>query len=250
MQALRRERLVFRREVAARVAWQKGGNRRVEVLGAREVIPIARRGVGTVDDNELGDLAFDPTELWLLRLAIGDDDEGESDLLHPLADNSELHYRFRSGETTTIRLADGRSIRLLELQVLPRRSEPTLLSGSLWLEAETYAAVRGVFSLAAPARMSLRPGGGFITLPLPEASFSLRYLTVEYALWQGEWWLPRLLAMEGSATVGGLEASLIFEQLYDDYEVFGSADSWPGFAPIDTMVHSIVARSCRPENDD
>ena len=39
LRTLARERMIFRRDVAARVEWNRGGPVRMEVLGAREVIP-------------------------------------------------------------------------------------------------------------------------------------------------------------------------------------------------------------------
>jgi len=52
----------------------------------------------------------------------------------------------------------------------------------------------------------------------------VRYITIEYALWDGRWWLPRLLAMDGVATMGSfIEAPLKFERTYTDYKVEGDS---------------------------
>src|SRR5690606_10810691 len=167
LRVLRRDRPVYRSETAARLLWRRDGPEEAEILGARQAIPIVRRGLLSPDEGDLNDaldLAFNPADAMLLRIVEndradrgggdGDSDDNEYDPIHPLAIGSEAHYRFRSGETTTIRLADGRTIRLLELQILPRRSVPTLVNGSLWLDADTYAPARGVFTLAAPLRFS------------------------------------------------------------------------------------------------
>jgi len=59
---LRRDRLLFRRETAARVHWQRDSVIDIEVLGAREVVPVAQGKVQVPED--LGDymphIAFDP----------------------------------------------------------------------------------------------------------------------------------------------------------------------------------------------
>jgi hypothetical protein len=251
LQATQRDRLLFRREVAARVTWTKEDGRQAEILAGREVVPVADRGVRPVRDRRLANTAaargFDPMGGWLLEIPTGedeDDDDG-SDLIHPLGPGAEEHYRYRSGETTTIRLPGGRTVRLVELQVLPRRAQPTLLSGSFWLDADTNAPVRGVFSLAAPYRV--RPSAGFIPLPLPEGAFTIRYLSMEYGLWEGQWWLPRLITFEGSATVSGISVPLTIEEAFEDYRIYTESYPFGGFAAPDSTIYRVVRRTCRED---
>src|SRR5690606_34823709 len=229
--------------LASRIDWRRGGELRAEVLGSRQASEVVGRGVEPVLGGELRsvavDMAFDPTSEWLLRLpgnseedpatigadsastAPSDEVEDRSGLIHPLAPGSESSYRFRTGGRTTIRLGDGRTIELIELQVLPRFSTPNLVRGSLWLEADSFAAVRGVFSLASPLRFSLAAGRGSLALRvsgiggiLDLGSAELDYLTIEYGLWEDEWWLPRILALEGRVAVGRFEIPMIFEQRF------------------------------------
>src|SRR5690606_10799116 len=113
--------------------WRREGTRRVEVLGARQAVPVATSEVRPPSGRDLAsgviELMVDPVEEWLLRIP-GDDDDS---IIHPLAPGSEADYRFRTGETATIVLPEGRRVRLVELQILPRRSVSRLVSGSLWL---------------------------------------------------------------------------------------------------------------------
>src|SRR5690606_9841154 len=91
---------------------------------------------------ELLTLAFDPGDpQMLLRV-------DTTAIRHPLAEGGEAHYRFASGDTTVIRLPDGRTVRLRELRILPRRRDPQLIRGSFWLDAETHAVVQAYFRLA------------------------------------------------------------------------------------------------------
>jgi len=253
LEAQRRDRLLFRREVASRVSWTRSDGTRTEVLGARAAIPMIDTGVRPIDDNDfsngVADLAVEPGGGWLLRVPTVGDDDGDEGIIHPLVEGSEEHYRFRSGETTSIRLADGRTIQLVELQVLPRRARSNLLSGSFWLDAATNAPVRGVFSLAAPARFPLGIGSGIISLPLAEASMMLEYLTIEYGLWESRWWLPRIVAFEGTGAVGGVSVPIVLEQAYSDYTIYTTASPWPGFPPPDTTLFRVVARSCGRDDD-
>lgn len=262
LRTTRRDRLVFRREIASDVKWSRTEGQQVEVLGAREALPLIRPGVSAfaAEDPPVSafDLAVDPVENWLIRVPTSESrqrevrfdgafgrNEGDSEdgFIHPLSVGSEAHYRFRSGETTRIRLGDGRTITLLELQVLPRRARPQLLSGSFWLEADTYSPVRGVFSLASPMRMNLDVG----VVDFDIGSADLRYLTIEFGFWEGRWWLPRLVAMEGVANVGSVTVPLIYEQLYDEYRIHSDDEEWPGFEPADTMEFNILRRRC-PED--
>ena len=107
----RRDRLIYRREVAGRIDWTREGPARIEVLGAREAVPIAVRGVKLPADlvSYMPHLAFDPADNRMLME--WDDDDF---VRHPLAPDAEEHYRFRAGSVTSIQLQDGRTIRLLE----------------------------------------------------------------------------------------------------------------------------------------
>jgi hypothetical protein len=258
VRTLRRDRLLYRRETAGRVTWRRDGERSVEVLGGRRVVPVALSQPGVVRDRGLASAAggwlFDPTGEWLLRIegdAAGggrDDDDG-LEVVHPLAAGSEQHYRFRSGETTTIRLDGGRTIRLVELQVIPRRAVASLVSGSLWLDADTHAAVRGVFRLAAPFRITPNVGLGRIALPVANWSGELGYLTVEYGLWENRWWMPRLVALEGVVRAGALSVPLLYEQVFGDYRVVAEGGEEEGFIVPDTADFRRVAGRSRCEDE-
>ncbi|MBX6366294.1 MAG: hypothetical protein IRZ00_20815, partial [Gemmatimonadetes bacterium] len=263
VQALRRDRLLYRRELAARVTWRRDAPGRVEVVGAREAVPAALRDVRIPEDlrSDVADLAFDPMDDRLL-LGLGSD---STFLRHPLAAGAEAHYRFAVGDTTTLRLPDGRTLRLVELRVMPRRRDPHLLRGSLWLEDGSAAVVRAVVRLADafdlerdnddPEDAKDIPG---ILKPIRA---DLRFLTIDYGLVGFRWWMPRTVAVDGWVELGGLARfPLRFERSYTAYEVSGDtavsrvrrAEAPPG--PIDArtcaargtgLVCSCHARRCR-----
>ncbi len=220
---LRRERLVYRCESAVRVDWNRDGIVRQEVLGAREVIPIVSARV-TPEDSDCSGALFDPSA-DRLTLGTGGLLRGDTGFVrHPLAEGSERDYRFRTGDVTTLRLADGRVIRLREVQVIPRRSDSRLVSGSLWLEEESMAVVRGVLRLARPFELGRDGVDDDSDVPalLRPVRGDLRYITMEYGLWEGRWWLPRLIAVEGEVQMGSLmKLPLRVEQGYAEYEVWG-----------------------------
>jgi len=223
LRALRRDRVFYRREMAGRIAWHRDGPDTITMLGAREAIPVVF-SKATVPEDLHGDapgLAFDPADE---RLGVGPSD---SDFVyHPLARGSEANYRFQSGDTTTISLPDGRTVRLVELRVIPRRDEFRLMTGSFWIDLASDEVVRVVFrparpfdferDMAASDRRDVEHIPGFLK-PLRG---DIRFITIEYALWENRWWLPRLLALDGVATAGSfLSMPLRYEREYSEMEV-------------------------------
>lgn len=226
VRALRRDRILFRRELAADILWRRDGTGWVRVLGARQVVPVAvpEPRVPGGASSEAAALAFDPSREFLLRGLSDRDDDDDDDLRHPLAHGSEAHYRFASGDTTHIRLPSGRELRLGELRVIPRRPEGLLLRGSFWLDLDTHSAVRGVFQLARPLDMTRDlDEDDHVPGILQPMEADLRYFTVEYGLWEDRWWLPRLISLEGEARVGNLlNVPVRFERSFEDFRVIGA----------------------------
>src|SRR5205814_859893 len=70
IRALRRDRMLYRRELALRIDWRRDSLGRIEVLGAREAVPIAvpRPDVPKHVQYEVADYAFDPADD---RLTVG-----------------------------------------------------------------------------------------------------------------------------------------------------------------------------------
>ncbi|HET8656683.1 MAG TPA: hypothetical protein VFL93_14270 [Longimicrobiaceae bacterium] len=247
LRALHRERIFYRCESAVRIAWSRDSVTRVEVLGNRAVIPMVSAKPRVGDDPDCIGSVFDPASDHLsisgvVQLA---PDSGDFTFVHPLATGSEASYRFRSGSTSTIRLPGARTVRLRELVVIPRRSDSHLFTGSLWLDDDSHAVVRAVLRLAKPIDLvaETRNDGDDDDIPalLRPMSADLRYVTVEYALWGGKYWLPRLVAIEGGARVGHFgDFPLHMEQSYGEYTVEPLP---PGSSPAPS---SELARSDSP----
>lgn len=234
IRALRRDRTLYHRELAVRVGWRRDTVGRIDVLGARQAAPVAGLDAEVPDDlrSSVAHLAFNPADD---RLVLGLDDS--SVVRHPLAPGSEADYRFQSGDTTTIAFPDGRTIRLLELRVIPRRLEFRLMAGSVWLDGDSYSVVRLLFRPARPFDLSvdMRRNGDRddddddVPAFLKPVRAEVRYVTVDYGLWERQWWLPRLLAFEGVATAGSFLATpLRYDRVYADYQVQGDAGAPSG----------------------
>lgn len=225
--ALRRERLFYRCESAVRLDWRRGETAVVEVLGAREVSPLFSRKIEAEDDDCVGSL-FHPMEDRLAAPWGGMIGAGKPAFIrHPLTAGSEAHYRFATGDTTVVRLPGGEPIRLVELRVIPRRPDPRLVSGSLWLDQASDAVVRAVLRMSRPFELGRDGGDGDseqVERVLGDVRAEMRYMTVEYALWNGRFWLPRLVAIEGEGRAGALgRFPLRMEQTYSEYQI--EADS-------------------------
>jgi hypothetical protein len=207
-----RDRLLWRREMAARLDWQRGATGTVTLLGAREYIPIPGAGVRVLQNaaHEAVDVAFRPDEL-ASSIGIGSFRFGD----HPLNPGSEAHYRFRSGTTSTLVLPGGGTIQIDELVILPRRAAPELVSGSVWIEQRTGRVVQEAYRRAGEIRGSARPLLGGIGI-------DIREIVIEHGLWELQWWLPRVIAFDGFVRVGrSAVAPFRYERLYSDYTVRG-----------------------------
>lgn len=233
VRALRRDRMLYRRELVLRIDWRRDSLSTIAVVGAREAVPVAVPKPAVPEDlkGDVADYAFDPAAD---RLTIGSGrseelDSTDSDrrvqLAHPLAPRSEANYRFATGDSSAVAFPDGRTIRLRELRVIPRRLDFRLMSGSVWIDEESYAVVRVLIRPARPFDFEQDLGdedGEHIPGFVKPIRVEVRFVTVDYGLWAGRWWLPRLIAMDAVATAGSfLQMPVRYERLYSDYEVSG-----------------------------
>lgn len=236
--ALSRDRMLFHQELAAHIAWQRDGQSRIEVIGARQAVPVATRGVQVPDDldAQFRWLVLNPAEDYL-RLIGMDDDDG---FIYPLAEGSERDYRFIAGDTTIITLPTGREVRLLELRVAARRADYRLVNGSLWFDADSYGLVRAVFRPARPYefRRDASPEDRDGVPSFVNGTGEVKFVTMEYGLYESRWWMLRYASMDVIATVGSmLGVPFKFERTYTNYRVQGGAPPAPGstFKPAGTV---------------
>lgn len=238
LRALRRDRILYRREGASTIEWWRDRPGRVVVHGAREAVPVALPGLRVPDDA--GDWARDfvprpgDDRLWVNPI-------GDGFAWHPLVEGGEALYRYATGGTTTIRLPDGREVRLVELRVTPRKRDIRVVTGSFWIELENHAVVRAVFrpardfdverDLCAIDRCSEDDPEDVPDLLKP-VRFDIRYVAVDYGLWELRWWMPRSMAFEGSLRLGAARFPISMEILYSDYTVAADRHGLPSLPPL------------------
>ncbi|HEX8276191.1 MAG TPA: hypothetical protein VF615_26365 [Longimicrobiaceae bacterium] len=231
------ERLLFRRETAARIDWSRD-TVRIRVLGAREAQPLMRAGAQLPPPDIAGavpSLAFDPVESeMLLRF-------DSTVIRHPLAPGSEAFYRFSGGDSTAIRLPDGRGVKLLELRVAARRADPRLINGSFWVDAATHAVVRAAFRLSRPRTAA----GSGVSVLAPEITTEVDHVAIDYGLLDLRWWMPRTVVAAGVVRVAGTRFPLSYERRYEGYSVQG--DTLAGAPPAGAALAAAAERPCRPQ---
>jgi hypothetical protein len=229
------ERLLLRRETASRIEWTRD-TVRIHVLAAREVVPPVAAGVQIPAglSRYMPSMAFDPVDSeMLLRF----DTTG---IRNPLSAGAEAHYRFAAGDSTVIRLPDGREVRLRELRITPRRRDPQLMNGSFWIDAETHSVVQAYFRLARPYD-TRRDSDSRQSLLVPSLQAELDYIAIDFGFWDLQWWLPRTVAAHGVMRVAGVSMPLSFERRYDSYIIDGDAT-----VPVVERDDTTPARPCRP----
>ncbi|MEJ2319531.1 MAG: BamA/TamA family outer membrane protein [Gemmatimonadales bacterium] len=206
---LRRERLLFRQERAARVHWRQGDERVVRWLGIRQQSAFGR----AEEDPEITFAFLDPSSD---RLFLGD-----VWAVHPLADTAAIHYRYRSGDTLQIQLpALDRAVTMVEVVVEPREARFNLVAASLWLDLETALLIRAVYR---PARdfdleQDQPEEAGDVPRFLKPIRFATDWAVIEYGLQEFRWWLPSRMAFKGRGRIASAATfPLEVEWSFDEY---------------------------------
>lgn len=236
IKSLRRDRVLYRREGVSTLEWWRDRPGQITVHGAREAVPVAFAGLRVPED--LGEPDFVPEpggdRLWVSPT-------GGGFAWHPLVEGGEALYRYATGDTTAIRLSDGREVRLVELRVTPRERDFRVVTGSFWIEMENHSVVQAVFR---PGREfdvqrdlpAIDPDseGDLEDVPdlLKPVRFDMRYVTVEYGLWDMRWWMPRLMAFEGYVEMGAMRIPITLEVAYSDYTVEADRHGLPELPPL------------------
>lgn len=229
VRALLRKRVLYHSETSVRAFWERDRRAIIQVLGSRAQYPgrdIARRAHAEDDP---------PEPFWLEEFPFNEPFEpgsdqlfGESDrraepfqptdddfwLAHPLGEGADSLYRFRSGDTITLDFPDGQRFEAVQLDVLPRESDPHLISGTLWIDAASGALARAVYRLARPVEAARDIPGfredvvetkpAFVPGFLVDVTFEMKMIAVDYSLWDFEVWLPRTIRIEGEVRFAGM----------------------------------------------
>jgi hypothetical protein len=212
-----RERLAFRAEHAAHVRWQKSVGAHVELKGMRAAIPIASEGAERAVQRGMSEEMMIPIpyypgyESLFPTGGMAEAEVDERALIHPLAEGAEAYYVYESGDSVSIRLPSGTTVRLRELRVRPRRPTWKAVVGSFWFDARSGQLVRAAYRLSTPIEVmtaieeedpkSDEGIPGVVKALVSPLRAELSAASVEYALYDGRFWMPRVQTYEGHAQV-------------------------------------------------
>ena len=242
--AIGRDRLAFRMENASRVRWHRDAGLWVDVKGQRMVIPIVKLDPSDIDDDDISDMAesaaipyFPGREpLFFMGNAMAKAEINENEFIHPLADGAEAYYRYSSGDSIAIKLGGGRTIRVQEIKVRARTPTWNLSVGSIWVDRETGQFVRCVFRLSekmdiwAVAQAEDSTAQDDIPMLVKPMISPMRAditsVTIEYGLYEGRFWLPRVQTAEGDVQVSFMRVPTSFVNTFT-YASVNGLDSLP-----------------------
>ncbi|HEU4994812.1 MAG TPA: ShlB/FhaC/HecB family hemolysin secretion/activation protein [Gemmatimonadaceae bacterium] len=239
-----RDRLIFRHENATHVRWHRDVGAWVEVKGARTAIPVAPDEAKEETRSELADedistLPYFPGQEPLLALngnGVVKSQVDERDIVHPIAEGAEAYYTYGVGDSITFRLPDARTINLREIRVRPRQSKWNVVVGSMWFDNSSGQLVRAAYRFSVPmdvwAVVDEEDPKAQDEIPvwvkplISPMRAQISAVAVEYGLYQGRFWLPRIKSAEGDAQVSFMHVPFKFEQSFK-FATVNAIDSLP-----------------------
>jgi len=239
-----RDRLLFRHESAARVRWQQGVGVWLDAKGQRTAVPM----IGTdaakddmqreMDDPDMNaSIPYFPgyEPLWVgNEMARAQVDETQ--LVNPIADGAEAYYTYQTGDSVSFKLPNGTVVQLREVKFRPREPKWNLVVGSLWFDTKIGQLVRAAYRLSVPMDIwavakeedpkSMDDVPIWVKPMITPMKAEVTAIAVEYGLYEGRFWLPRLRLAEGSAQVSFMHVPFKMEESFKYASVNGK-DSLP-----------------------
>lgn len=151
--ALARDRLAMREESSGRVRWTRKDGVRVDLTGARAVVPIGGDKGQVKADIDMTPIPYFPGREALFPLsAFGTmrAEVDENEFVHPLATGAEAYYFYKSGGSQTVVLPDRRRVTVREIEITARRAAWNAFVGSFWFDEATGQLSRAAYRLSEP----------------------------------------------------------------------------------------------------
>jgi hypothetical protein len=209
-------------EQVADVQWQQPNDLRVDMIGRRS------RSRGAFQLSSVWDRPwFVPREVND-SVRIFSDEFPATGALHPLAGTGPAWYRYTLTGGLSVSPGGGTALRLLRVEVKPRRTGPALLAGQMWIDSATAQVVRLTFRYVGTA-LWVKPEG---VRPSDSASagrinaLANRIVSIdadlEYGLQDGKYWMPRRQVVSGRVRIPLVSDLVIPFQAtttFEDYEI-------------------------------
>jgi hypothetical protein len=211
-------------EQVARIQWRQPNDLRVDVQGRRFRARNAAVELSSVWDRP-----------WFVPRGVDDsvrifsNDFPATGALHPLATAGPRWYRYAMTGDLTVTPARGGALRLLRVNVSPRRAGPALIAGQMWIDSATAQVVRLTFRYVGTGlwvRAEEGPGGPDSAKVRRINSFVNRVVSIdadlEYGLQEGRYWMPYRQVIAGRVRIPVVSDVVIPFQAtttFDDYTI-------------------------------
>lgn len=209
-------------EQVADIQWQRPNDLRVDVVGRRA---LAR------SDLRLSSVWDRP---WFVPRAVDDsvrifsDEFPATGALHPLALGAPEWYRYELTGGLSVAPGRGGTLRLLQVQVTPRRTGPALVAGEMWIDSASAEVVRLAFRYVGTG-LWVRPDGAAGSDSASARrinSIANRIVSIdadlEYGLQDGRYWMPYRQVIAGRVQIPLVRDVVIpFRAVttFDDFEI-------------------------------
>jgi hypothetical protein len=210
-------------EQEAAVQWQRPNDLRVDVVGRR-----SRARSTDLDINS----TFDRP--WFVPRGLGDsvrifgNDFPSRAALHPLASDGPEWYSYSLLDSMTVTSPGAGTLKLYRVEVIPRKSGPSLIAGTMMLDAATAEVVRLTFRYVGTLLWIDDDDAGDLDSTKARRLNGLvnRILNVnadlEYSLQDNRYWMPYRQLIAGSVKIPLVSDIVVpFEMLttFDNYEI-------------------------------
>jgi hypothetical protein len=188
-------------EQVADVRWQRPNDLRVDVVGRRSRSRSVSLALSSVWDRP-----------WFVPRSVDDsvrifsDEFPATGALHPLAPSGPEWYRYAltSGLSVT---AGGTTLRVLRVDVTPRRAGPALIAGRMWIDSATAEVVRLTFRYVGTG-LWVTPDGAAASDSSSARrinSFANQIVSIdadlEYGLQDARYWMPYRQVISGRVRI-------------------------------------------------
>ncbi|MBI5600142.1 MAG: hypothetical protein HY944_01100 [Gemmatimonadetes bacterium] len=254
LRAFGRERVIMRHEDIANVRWHRTRGVWADVKGSRTALPVAP------DDQEAENVSMgnDPPipyypgreQLWI-GSGMAKTEVDERELVHPIAEGSEAYYTYATGDSVIMTLPDQSRITLREIHVEARAPKWNLTVGSFWFDQSTAHLVRAVYRLSVPidvwtmdeTKEDMKEVPRLVRPIISPLKVGVDAISIEYGLYNGRFWMPKLQVLEAGAQVGMMRVPVQVEQKFR-YASVNGLDSLPAF-PRPAVRYATVRDSLR-----
>lgn len=210
-------------EQVADVQWQRPNDLRVDVVG--------RRARSRSESLELSSVWDRP---WFVPRSLGDsvrifsDEFPATGALHPLASTGPDWYRYALTSGLSVSAARGTTLRLLRVDVVPRRTGPALIAGQMWIDSATAEVVRLTFRYVGTGLWAKPDGTTRSDSSSARRINSLANQIVsvdadlEYGLQDARYWMPHRQVISGRVRIPVVSDVVIpFRAVttFDDFEI-------------------------------